>query len=146
MVGAPLCVVSDTDLSWRLRAAGWNLRYEPTAVVRHLHSASSVEWSPFFTFHVERNRLLTLTKSAPAGLALRQVLRFPVTTLSMVRWALLQGRRERRRPALRPLALRFRVMGSYLRLLPRMLWRRRAIGRTAAVTRAELFGKWMTGP
>ena len=134
----------DTDLSWRLRAAGWNIRYEPTAVVRHLHSASSVEWSPFFTFHVERNRLLTLTKDAPAGLALRQVLRFQVTTASMTRRALVQALRERHRPALRPLLLRLRVTASYLRLLPRMLWRRRAITRTATTSRGALFARWMT--
>jgi GT2 family glycosyltransferase len=133
----------DTDLSWRLRAAGWNVRYEPTAVVRHLHSASSVEWSPFFTFHVERNRLLTLTKDAPAGLATGQLLRFQVTTLSMARRALLQALRERRRPALRPLLLRLRVTGSYLRLLPRMLWRRRSISRSATTSRSALFARWM---
>jgi len=133
----------DTDLSWRLRAAGWNVRYEPTAVVRHLHSASSVEWSPFFTFHVERNRLLTLTKDAPAALAVGQLLRFQVTTLSMARRALLQALRERHRPALRPLLLRLRVTGSYLRLLPRMLWRRRAISRRATTSRRALFARWM---
>ena len=54
----------DTDLSWRLRAAGWAIRYEPTAVVRHVHSASSVEWSPTFVFHTDRNRLLMLVKDA----------------------------------------------------------------------------------
>lgn len=75
----------DTDLSWRLRSAGWRIRYEPTAVVRHLHSASSVEWSPFFTFHVERNRLAMLTKNAPAGFAAKRVLRYQLTTGSQVR-------------------------------------------------------------
>ena len=38
----------DTDLSWRLRADGWAIRYQPTAVLRHLHSASSTEWSPLW--------------------------------------------------------------------------------------------------
>ena len=31
----------DTDLSWRLRLAGWQIRYEPAAVVHHLHAATS---------------------------------------------------------------------------------------------------------
>jgi GT2 family glycosyltransferase len=136
----------DTDLSWRLRAAGWSLRYEPAAVVRHLHSASSVEWSPFFTFHVERNRLLTLVKNAPARLAAGQALRFPLTTASMTRRALVQAVRERRRPALRPLLLRLRVTASFLRLLPRMLRRRRAIRRMAVADRAALFAEWMAPP
>ena len=30
----------DTDLSWRLRLAGWDIRYEPAAVVHHAHSAT----------------------------------------------------------------------------------------------------------
>jgi GT2 family glycosyltransferase len=133
----------DTDLSWRLRSAGWNIRYEPAAVVRHLHSASSVEWSPFFTFHVERNRLLTLAKNAPARLAITQALRFNVTTASMARWALLQALRQRRRPAIRPVLLRMKATASYLRLLPRMLRRRQAISRTATRRRDPLFDEWM---
>ena len=57
----------DTDLSWRLRSLGWRIRYQPAAVARHIHSASSVEWSPLFVFHTDRNRLLMLTKNARAG-------------------------------------------------------------------------------
>ena len=67
----------DTDLSWRLRSLGWRIRYQPAAVARHIHSASSVEWSPLFVFHTDRNRLLMLTKNARAGLAAREVLRYP---------------------------------------------------------------------
>ncbi|HEX7148117.1 MAG TPA: glycosyltransferase family 2 protein, partial [Actinomycetota bacterium] len=63
----------DTDLSWRLRSLGWRIRYQPAAVARHIHSASSVEWSPLFVFHTDRNRLLMLTKNARAGLAAREV-------------------------------------------------------------------------
>jgi GT2 family glycosyltransferase len=136
----------DTDLSWRLRARGWNIRYEPTAVVRHLHSASSVEWSPFFTFHVERNRLLILAKNAPRRLAISQALRYNLTTLSMTRWAVLQALRERRRPALRPLLLRLRVTASYLRLLARMVRRRRTIGKRARIGRDALFSRWTAAP
>lgn len=133
----------DTDLSWRLRAAGWSIRYAPEPVVRHLHSASSVEWSPFFTFHVERNRLLMLAKSAPAGLAARQFARFNLTTASMIRRSLLQGLRDRRRPAVRPLLLRFRVIGSYLGLLPKMLTKRRRIAQTRRTAPAALLDRWM---
>ena len=67
----------DTDLSWRLRSRGWPIRYEPTAVLRHLHSASSTEWSPLWIFHVDRNRLLMLTKNATAPVALRAVAPLP---------------------------------------------------------------------
>ena len=49
----------DVDLAWRARHRGWTIRYAPRSVVRHVHCGSSGEWSPFFTYHVERNRVLT---------------------------------------------------------------------------------------
>ena len=58
----------DTDLAWRGRARGWRYRYVPTSVVRHVHAATSGVGSPMFQHYVERNRLLMLTKNAPAGL------------------------------------------------------------------------------
>ena len=57
----------DFDLSWRGRAEGWRYLYVPASVVRHVHSASSVEGSRLFQHYDERNRLLTLTRNAPAG-------------------------------------------------------------------------------
>lgn len=132
----------DCDLSWRLRAAGWAVRYEPRAVVRHMHSASTGEWSPLFTFHVERNRLLMLTKDATAALALREVLRFPLTTVSLAVQELRRALPQRRRPAVRPTLLRARVMASYLRLLPRMLRRRWSVQR-GPVKAADLQRRWL---
>jgi GT2 family glycosyltransferase len=128
----------DVDLSWRVRALGWSIRYQPDAVLRHIHAASSTEWSPRWVFHVDRNRLLTLTKNASVRLAASAVLRYPLTTASMALRAGIEGMRVRRRPALRPYLLRAAVFASYLRLLPRMLRRRRAIARSASVGRPEL--------
>ena len=126
----------DTDLSWRLRAAGWRIRYEPTAVVRHIHAASSVEWSPRFVFHTDRNRLLMLVKNASAARALREVGRYPLTTASIGVRALREARLTRRPPALRPTLMRLKVLLSFLRLLPAMLAKRRHAQRV--VSRAEL--------
>lgn len=61
----------DTDLSWRMRLRGWRVVYEPAAVADHGHASSSGEWSDFFTFYVDRNRLLMLIKNAPAGMVVR---------------------------------------------------------------------------
>lgn len=61
----------DTDLSWRLRLRGWHILYEPAAIVEHVHAATTGEWSAFFTFHADRNRILMLLKNAPAGMVLR---------------------------------------------------------------------------
>lgn len=117
----------DTDLCWRLRLACWRVVVQPSAVVEHLHSATAVSESDLHRFHDARNRLLMLTKNATAGLAVREALRFPLTTLSI-------ALREDRHKA----AVRARAYGSYLRLLPRALARRREIGRRAAVPRAEV--------
>lgn len=51
----------DTDLSYRLkRFSGKKIMYCHEAVVRHVHAGSSGEWSPFFTYHVFRNKLFFL--------------------------------------------------------------------------------------
>ena len=126
----------DTDLSWRLRAAGWSIRYEPRAVVRHVHSATSVEWSPVFVFHNDRNRLLMLVKNATAGRVLREVGRYPLTTGSMALRTARAAARARTMPEARPTLLRLRVLLSFLRLLPAMLGRRKSAGR--AVPRRAL--------
>jgi GT2 family glycosyltransferase len=135
----------DTDLSWRLRALGWDIGYVPGAALRHVHSATSEEWSPLFVFHVDRNRLLMLTKNASAGLALRAVGRYPLTTASIAVRTVRQAVAARARPPVRPTLLRLRVIGSYLRLLPRMLRRRGDIHRTATVSRARM-ERWLVTP
>ncbi|CAI7975853.1 Glycosyltransferase family 2 protein [Frankia sp. Hr75.2] len=128
----------DTDLSWRIRARGYQIRYVPGAVLRHVHSASSVEWSPLFVFHTDRNRLLMLTKDATVRTAVSAVTRYPLTTASIAVRTWRQALRSRSRPAVRPTVLRVRVFASYLRLLPAMLRRRREIGATATERRVSL--------
>ncbi len=54
----------DLDLSWRLRRAGWQVRYEPDARVRHRHAATSRVGSDLFLFHNRRNRLAVLARNA----------------------------------------------------------------------------------
>jgi len=133
----------DTDLSWRLRAAGWTIHYAPDAVVRHLHSASSVEWSPFFTFHVDRNRLLLLAKNAPLPMGAREALRYQATTMSMAARAVLRALREHHRPPIRPTLLRLRVAASFLRLLPAMLRTRRHARSLHVCAPSKLLNRWM---
>jgi GT2 family glycosyltransferase len=132
----------DTDLSWRLRARGWSIRYEPTAVIRHVHAATSKEWSPRWVFHVDRNRLLMLVKNASRGMVVRQVGRYPLSTASMALRAVIEAARRRSRPAVRPHLVRVQVMVSFLRLLGPMFARRRAIRARAVVSREEL-ERWL---
>jgi GT2 family glycosyltransferase len=106
----------DTDLSWRLRLAGWDIWYEPAAVVHHAHSATVDQTSAQFAFFNERNRLLMLTRCADASRVARALLRFGLTTASLT------VSRVRRRPVpdvpvFEP-RLRLRVLASYAGLLP----------------------------
>ena len=66
----------DLDLCWRARRRGWKFVYEPAAVVRHVHCGSSSEASPFFCFHVERNRVLVNLKNNTPMLALLVLIGF----------------------------------------------------------------------
>jgi GT2 family glycosyltransferase len=58
----------DLDLAWRGRLAGYKCIYTPKARVWHVHSATSISYSPFKAFHVQRNRLYTIIKNYPLGL------------------------------------------------------------------------------
>ena len=141
----------DTDLSWRMRLRGWRILYEPTAVVEHIHAGTSGEWSAFFTFHVDRNRLFMILKNAPAGFALRAYGRYMLLAARGALRAVVRQRRPPRReehseaagasPASRA-RIHVRVAGSLLIHLPEMLGKRWRIRRRRRVADAEII-RWM---
>lgn len=106
----------DTELSWRIRKAGYRLRYQPRSLVRHYHASTSVEWSPLFNFLVARNRILMLLRHAP----LQHVIRAYAAELFHL-GKLLATRRSLRDPQVRT---RLRVQLSLLWRAPRALLRR----------------------
>jgi GT2 family glycosyltransferase len=108
----------DTDLSWRGRSQGWRYRYVPGAVQRHVHAASTVEGSPLFRFHVERNRLLMLAKNASWPTTARAVARFALDTAAVTRLEVLTPLAQARRPRPAGVLLRLRSFLSFARLLP----------------------------
>jgi len=133
----------DLDLSWRLRLRGWKIVYVPDAVVEHTHAASSGEWSPLFTYNVDRNRPLMLLKVAPLSLALREIGRylaeFALNGARVLWWAL--ARRQRGPHAART-RLQASVILSWLPDLPGVLAERQRIQRTRRVPDSEIT-KWM---
>jgi len=106
----------DTDTSWRLRRAGWSIRYAPGAVVHHRHAASSDPGSRRFAYVTERNRLLMHVRCAPLRRAAVVWWRFLLTTGSLAARRLTGSPRP---PAHQQrLGLRVHVLAGALRLLP----------------------------
>jgi GT2 family glycosyltransferase len=133
----------DTDLSWRMRLRGWRIVYEPTAVIEHVHSGSSGEWSPFFIFHVDRNRLFMIIKNGPPSFVLRSFVTFGAMSAAYAARTLL--RRLRRgeaggaaAPGPSRARTQVRVVGSLLRHLPEMLAKRWRIRRGRRVSDADI--------
>lgn len=63
----------DADWCWRAQLQGYRLLFDPTTVVRHERGATSGGvLSRRAHFLSERNRLLTLIRNAPAGIAARE--------------------------------------------------------------------------
>lgn len=118
----------DTDLSWRLRAAGWSVRYVPDAQATHEHAASSGTDSPVFRYYNTRNSLVVLTRHAPAALVVRS---FGRQVLGLARAAVRGG------PAGTTRA-RARGLVHYVGRLPRTLGERRRVWSTARVPRSTV--------
>jgi GT2 family glycosyltransferase len=132
----------DTDLAWRGRARGWSYRYVPEAVQRHLHAASSGEWSPLFRHFVERNRLLMLVKNAPLKLAGPEVARFVAATVAYALRDIVRPLARARRPSPALAWSRAKSFVDFTRLLPAMLVDRRRLRRRQTVPDRELLA-WM---
>ncbi len=132
----------DFDLSWRGRAQGWRYVYVPSSVVRHVHSASSVQGSRLFQHYDERNRLLTLTRNAPAPLVLRQAARHLLITGSYARRDLAVPLARGRPLSVETVRRRLRAYGAYLTMLPEALGERRRLAGRGRLTGEEL-ARWM---
>ena len=122
----------DTDLSWRLRAGGWTVRHEPSAVVEHRHATSSREGSPRFTLWNERNSLVVFSRHAPIAVVLALHLR---RLVGLVAHAV-------RDPWSAVTRARVRAMVEHLARLPRTLAERRRTWATPAVPRSEV-ARWL---
>lgn len=113
----------DTDLSWRLRRAGWDIRYTDEAVAYHRHAASSDVTSAFFLTHNIRNRLVVTAKNGPNRMLMVALFR---TLGTMARGTFTHNFwRRQKMKTLRwatcsvPNMLRKRISGNSHELLPR---------------------------
>jgi GT2 family glycosyltransferase len=103
----------DVDLSWRGRKRGWRYRYVPESVVRHVHSASTVEGSPRFDYYNERNRLLTLTRHADRRTVAKALARYLLVTGSYTRRDVVSPLLRGEVPRLQAPLRRLRALGGY---------------------------------
>jgi GT2 family glycosyltransferase len=133
----------DIDLSWRGRSQGWRYRYVPEAIVRHVHTASSVEGSDLFQHYVERNRLLVHVKNAPAGYALRTLASGALPTIRYAGRDMVSPLLRGQRPRLGIFRRRLRSRLALLPLLPVALAERRQLRRRQVVPDDELIA-WVT--
>jgi GT2 family glycosyltransferase len=127
----------DLDLAWRARRRGWSIRYTPASVVYHVHCGSSGEASPFFVYHVERNRAFVHLKNAPLATACRVLASFAWRTLRKS-W-LVATLRERDKVHRGQALAMVRAAVSLVGRLPEMLWKRwRVRWRNGATSDREL--------
>ena len=111
----------DLELAWRGQRRGWRYRYVPQSVVRHVHSATTLEMSSTTRRLNERNRLLVLTRYGGYQRALRAISRYLAVTASYagrdVAAPLLRGQR----PDTAILRIRARALAGYARMVVRYL-------------------------
>jgi GT2 family glycosyltransferase len=128
----------DTDLSWRARLKGWSVIHAPNAVVKHIHCGSSGEWSPFFLFHVERNRLAMMLKNGTGHQIFRTWSSYIFNLAKDTFIRLLLIGKGHRSPNLR---LRYKVFFSLMAWMPGLLKKRWAIQSARRINPREL-AKW----
>ncbi len=134
----------DTDLAWRGLLRGWRYRYVSAARVSHAHSTTIGHGSGLYDRQHLRNRLLTLTKNAPAGEVRAAWLDALRLVMAQVRADLLGRVRDRRRPEPVLTARRLLALASAAQNTPPVLKdRRRVRGRaTVADDALPVLGRW----
>ena len=82
----------DFDLAWRGRLAGWGCLCAPRAIVYHVHSATSGEWSRFKVYQTHRNKWYVIVKNWPGTLILKRLPSMLFADAASFALALLRGR------------------------------------------------------
>lgn len=118
----------DADLCLRMVMAGYGGLYVPDTEAYHVRGGTVGQQSELATFHLIRNSLITLTKDLPAPVlvsALPKILLYQYGTVTDA-W---------RRGFLRTV---FRAYGSFVRMLPATLRKRRRVQRQRVISTAEM--------
>ncbi len=128
----------DTDLAVRGQGRGWRFVIEPSSIVRHIHSASTVEGSATAAHYIERNRLLLIIRHGTASEVFREFARYLLITGSYARAACREALRRRQTPDFRIVVRRLRSYISALQVAPSSLSSRHRISADRYLGRSEL--------
>ncbi|MBL8250141.1 MAG: glycosyltransferase family 2 protein [Candidatus Competibacter sp.] len=109
------CYFEDVDLGFRLRLRGYQSRYAPDAIVRHVGSALTGRRSAFSVYHGHRNLVWTWFKNMPGPLFWRYLPQHLLLNLIEIVWLALRGQG----------GVALKAKWDALRGLPRC-WRQRA--------------------
>jgi GT2 family glycosyltransferase len=86
------CYIEDVDLGFRLRLLGWRSLYVPTAVVRHVGSATSGgAHSAFAVYHGHRNIVWMFVKNMPTPLLWLLLPAHLAMNLATIAWFVCRG-------------------------------------------------------
>ncbi|NCS97987.1 MAG: glycosyltransferase family 2 protein [Candidatus Pacebacteria bacterium] len=99
----------DTDFSLRLAKKGYDIWYQPKSELKHIHSASSEEWSEFFVYHTELNRLLLVWKHFSFMRVLSEINKYKLSLL----YQLVKGKKRG--------LTRIKVIAKILTLIPGLI-------------------------
>ncbi len=107
----------DIDLSVRGKLRGWRAIYEPSAIVYHHRGGITGPQTIFQVYHTQRNNLLLIFKSLPAGFVIRNL---PLIILTQLSGVVIYAHRCRL-----PVFLRAKL--SAVRMLGQMLIKRKKV-------------------
>lgn len=129
----------DLDLAWRLRLRGWKSWSCPEALVLHVHSGTSISYSPFKAYHVNRNRFFLIVKDFPARYLLMALLTTPYRYLRLLNSMILKKsgpsyELKKKTSIFAPFFVVLKGWGSFLLHLPFLLMKRYTIQSQRKIT------------
>ncbi len=118
----------DVDISFRARLAGWEVLYEPAAIVRHAIGGTSSKYGNFTRFHTIKNFFYLYYKNMPVKLYLKYLPKFMFAYVLLLGKDILKLR----------LGTHLRAVGVALAHLPEMAVKRHGIQSRRKITVSQL--------
>lgn len=132
----------DTDLAWRSRLKGWKCYYVPRSIVYHIHCGSSIEWSPAFIYHAERNRIYMIIKNGSIRLIIPTLLYFLGFTAKVGAFSFSDKLMNKNSKNAGQFKIRLHILTDLIKALPNLLIKRREVQKNRKVPETQI-KKWM---